>query len=542
MVFIKMNGGGVLRTQYLFFVLLFIAGVHCCLGQESIIPRPNNIALQEGSFAITPKTVIVTGRKTAHTAAFLNDYLKTRYGFALKTVSKTIGSNAVFLTAADQKGRAKEGYRLRVGRNGIYIEGNDEAGCFYGMQSLIQLLPTDKQAALKVPYIKVTDAPRFSYRGAMLDAARHFFSVAYTKRFIDYLALHKINTFHWHLTDDQGWRIEIKQYPRLTAIGSQRSGSMVGHLNTKHPEENRYNTVPYGGYYTQDEVKDIVQYAAARYITVIPEIEMPGHSQAALAAYPYLGCTGGPYQVSKTWGVHTEVYCAGNDTTFTFLQKVLDEVLELFPSQYIHIGGDECPKIRWKSCSRCQQRMRVLGLNDEHRLQVYFMNRIGQYLKNRGRKIIAWDDILEGNDHTGRRTTTVMSWRGDKGGIEGARLKYPVIMTPDDKCYLDYSQTKQEDSLVIGGYLPLDMVYRYEPLPQVLTPEEGRFILGSQANVWTEYISNPAKLEYMVFPRLSALSEVLWSAKKDRDFGDFKKRLADQLQRYRLWGINYFNQ
>jgi hexosaminidase len=360
---------------------------------------------------------------------------------------------------------------------------------------------------------------------------RHFFPVDFIKKYIDYIALHKMNYFHWHLTEDQGWRIEIKKYPRLTEVGAYRDGTIIGHFPGKGNDSIRY-----GGFYTQEEIKEVVAYAAKRYITVIPEIEMPGHSSAALTSYPYLGCTGGPYKVQQTWGVFEDVYCAGNDSVFTFLQDVIDEVITLFPSKYIHIGGDESPKTRWKSCPKCQKRIKDNNLKDEHELQSYFVQRMEKYINSKGRTIIGWDEILEGGLAP---NAMVMSWRGEKGGIEAARQNHNVIMTPSSHVYLDHSQTKKEDSVTIGGFLPIQKVYSYEPVPKELTGEQAKHVFGAQANVWTEYMGSTQKVEYMLFPRLSALSEVLWSPAAQREWPDFEKRLPQQLKRYDLWKTNY---
>ncbi|HMH23717.1 MAG TPA: family 20 glycosylhydrolase, partial [Puia sp.] len=442
-------------------------------------------------------------------------------------------------------------YQMKVSSAGISIVGDTHPGTFYGIQTLIQLLPTDPSLSggtnggdddaagdaagkrgLNIPAVSIEDYPRFGYRGMHLDVGRHFFPVSFVKKYIDYLALHKMNYFHWHLTEDQGWRIEIKKYPRLTEIGSWRSSTIIGH----NPGTGN-DSIPHGGYYTQEEIKDVVKYAADRYITILPEIELPGHSSAALTAYPSLGCTGGPYMVQQHWGVFKDVFCAGNDSTFQFLEDVLDEVMALFPSKYIHIGGDECPKDSWKKCPKCQKRIKDNGLKDENELQSYFVQRIEKYINSKGRRMIGWDEILEGGL---ARDATVMSWRGEKGGIEAAKQDHDVIMTPGDYVYFDHAQIKNEDSLNIGGFLPLDKVYSYEPVPPTLTTEQAKHIWGAQANVWTEYMTNPRKVEYMIFPRMSALAEVLWSPKEQRNWPDFEKRLQTQYKRYGLWGVNYY--
>lgn len=348
------------------------------------------------------------------------------------------------------------------------------------------------------------------------------------------MAMYKLNTFHWHLTEDQGWRLEINQYPKLAEISSWRDETVVGHASRSKV----YDGIGYGGFYTQKQVKEIVQYATDRFITVVPEIEMPGHSTAVLAAYPELGCTGGPYNVVTTWGVHKDVFCAGKEETFKFLQNVLDEVCELFPSKYIHIGGDECPKDRWKECPDCQKRIKDNGLKDEHELQSYFIKRIEKYLNSKGRQIIGWDEILEGGLAPG---ASVMSWRGIKGGIEAAKQKHNVVMTPGSHMYFDHYQSKITDKepLAIGGYLPLDVVYSYEPIPEELSADEQKYIMGAQANVWTEYIATTKYAEYMLFPRVCALAEVVWTPKEKKDFTDFSKRMDTEYLRLYRYGINY---
>jgi hexosaminidase len=498
----------------------------------NIIPKPVSLKTSPGSFRVDRNTVLVADGANKDAADFFNKYLNDYYGFTLKTAASADKnyirfSTKTFVKAPDNPER----YTFTSTSKGVDISGDSDDGTFRGTQTLIQLLPTAKSASLQIPLVVIEDQPRLKYRGAMLDVGRHFFSVDYVKQFIDYIALHRMNTFHWHLTEDQGWRIEIKKYPKLTEVGAYRDGTIIGH----YPGTGNDN-IHYGGFYTQEEIKDVLDYAAKRHITVIPEIEMPGHSGAALASYPYLGCTGGPYQVKQTWGVHKDVYCAGNDSTFDFLEDVLDEVMALFPSEYIHIGGDECPKDAWKACPKCQKRMKDLGLKDEHELQSYFIQRIEKYLNSKGRKIIGWDEILEGGLAP---NATVMSWRGEQGGIEAAKQNHDVIMTPGTHVYLDHAEKKNEDSLNIGGYLPLTKVYSYEPVPNVLSAEQKKKILGAQANIWTEYMANPQKVNYMIFPRLTALSEVLWSPAGSRNWNDFEKRLAAQLKRYDLWGVHY---
>ncbi|HEY1007521.1 MAG TPA: family 20 glycosylhydrolase [Sphingobacteriaceae bacterium] len=518
-----------------YIVILFIFIGQSVLAQTvSVIPRPVSYEAKGGTFSIGPATALVVSDAGDQKAArFFNDYLQQFYGFKLAVKSRGT-DNAIQLRTAGKAGTSRDGYSLQVTGKGVLIEGETYPGTFYGIQSLIQLLPVSgkKGSALAVPLVSIRDEPRFSYRGMHLDVGRHMFPVSFVKQYIDYIALHKMNYFHWHLTEDQGWRIEIKKYPELTRAGAYRDGTIIGRYPGTGNDRTRY-----GGFYTQDEIREVVKYAADRHITVVPEIEMPGHSSAALTAYPHLGCPGtGPYKVEQTWGVFDDVYCAGNDSTFTFLQDVMDEVLALFPSPYIHIGGDESPKANWKKCPRCQARIRAEGLKDEHELQSYFIQRMEKYINSKGRTIIGWDEILEGGLAP---NAIVMSWRGEAGGIEAARQQHQVIMTPGSHVYLDHSQSSREDSVTIGGYTTVEKTYSYEPIPKELTPEEGKYILGAQANVWTEYMRYPAKVEYQIFPRMSALSEVLWSPKESRDWKDFEKRLSDQFSRYELWGANY---
>ena len=511
----------------------------------------------KGNFILSGETVIVLSDDSGkHSADFLNDYLKQFYSFQLKIVKKA-KDNFIFLSTMNENKNAEhpEGYDLKIDKNSVDIVGYSNAGTFYGIQSLIQLLPIPDSKSkivnqkLAIPQLSISDYPRFAYRGMHLDCGRHFFSVDFIKKYIDWIALHKMNYFHWHLTEDQGWRIEIKKYPKLTQIGAWRNGTIIGH----YPGTGNDN-IHYGGYYTQEQIKAIVKYAADRYITIIPEIEMPGHSSAAIAAYPFLSCfpdeptkkyfpkqcawsgdTTGK-KVEQGWGVFDDVFCAGKESTFKFLEDVLDEVMALFPSKYIHIGGDECPKENWKRCPFCQKRIKDEGLKDENALQSYFIQRIEKYVNSKGRTIIGWDEILEGGLAP---NAVVMSWRGEQGGIDAARQNHNVIMTPGGWCYFDHSQSENEDSVTIGGYTPIEKVYSYEPVPDSLTVEQSKFVLGAQGNVWTEYMGNEKKVEYMIFPRMAALSEVLWTKKENRDWNDFEKRLMVQFKRYDLWKVNY---
>ena len=521
-------------------VILALAGVSACnnnhqnapKGKVSIIPIPVSVTEKPDSFLLDKQTVLVaTTPEDQQAAGLFNAWLKELTGYEL-TIAEQGEQNAIVLHTGTDSSAHAEGYRLQVAKDRIDINGNDGAGTFYGIQTLIQLLPVEKGNALWIPGVDITDYPRFSYRGLHLDVCRHFFPVDFIKKYIDLLSIHKLNTFHWHLTEDQGWRIEIKKYPRLQEIASKRKESMVGHYN-----DQQFDGKPYGGYYTQEEIKDVVAYAAERHVTVIPEIEMPGHALAALAAYPHLGCTGGPYEVGTKWGVYDDIFCAGNDSVFLFLQDVLDEVITLFPGKYIHIGGDEAPKTRWEKCPKCQRRMKEEGLKDEHALQSYFIQRMEKYLNSKGHSIIGWDEILEGGLAP---NATVMSWRGIEGGIAAARQQHDVIMTPGNYCYFDHYQSKSKNEPVaIGGFTPVSEVYSYEPVPEELGREQATYIKGAQGNVWTEYMDNSSHVEYMVYPRASALAEVVWSPADKRNYDDFVERLKQHLHRLDMKKVNY---
>ena len=515
-------------------LLTLAAGIVLCScgshdPQIAIVPYPNHLETGRGTYRVTDRPVTCDSRTDERTQ-------RAVVGFAARLATVTGGTNPV--TVADEmpasgirfvtdESLPAEGYELNVDGEGIEVRASQFPGFLYALQSLGQLLPAAvygtepaPDAAWEVPCVKIADAPRFAYRGMHLDVARHFFSVDEVKRYIDVMAIHKLNTLHWHLTDDQGWRIEIKRYPELTAVGSIRKATVV------RKEWGTYDGTPYGGFYTQDEIRDVVKYAADRGVTVIPEIDLPGHMLAALTAYPELGCTGGPYEVWGRWGVADDVLCPGREKTFEFLEGVLTEVMELFPSEYIHIGGDECPKVRWEKCPRCQAKIRQLGLKDdgehtaEHYLQSYVTDRIGKFLAQHGRRIIGWDEILEGRAPS---DAVVMSWRGSEGGIAAAKLGHDVIMTPNSHFYFDYYQSLDTDAepFGIGGYIPMEQVYSYDPAFPELTPEQQKHILGVQANLWTEYVLSDEHLEYMLLPRLAALSEVQWCQPETKDWNRF---------------------
>ncbi len=513
----------------------------------SLIPKPAELVMARGNFIIDHKTVLKVSPlndQTISVAESLAGMIRKSASVPLPVSegSKEAGNSIVMVidTAVSDN---SEGYILSVTGRSIFLKSPSAEGLFRGVQTIRQLLPPQLEtegaltgeAAAVLPACYITDAPRFSYRGLHLDVCRHFFTVDEVKRYLDIMALHKFNVFHWHLTDDQGWRIEIKKYPELTTVGSQRKETLAGH-GGRPPFT--FDGIPHGGYYTQEQAREIVKYAADRFITVIPEIEMPGHAVAAIASYPWLSCTGNELDVQTRWGVFDDVFCAGKDTVFAFLEDVLDEVIEIFPSEYIHIGGDECPKVRWENCSSCQKRIKDEGLKDEHGLQSWFITRMEKYLNARGRQIIGWDEILEGGLAPG---ATVMSWRGVNGGIEAARMGHDAIMTPTGFAYLDYYQSEPVgEPLAIGGYVPLEKVYSFEPLPAELTPDEQKHILGFQGNVWTEYIPTLSHLEYMAFPRAFAIAETGWTPALKKDFEEFLTRLEVQKERYDLMKINYF--
>ena len=536
-------------------VIALLVNYLLATGQNTLnlAPMPAEVKMGKGIFSINKNTLIVIeGKGQNKNTLVLNEYLKNTVGYKLQIAKKNTTSNAIVLNTNRLDSKISGSYILESNSKATTISGFDDAGISYGIQTLIQLLQTSnplsnvKKFSLSIPQLSIIDYPRFQYRGMHLDVARHFYPVSFIKKYIDYLAAYKFNTFHWHLTDDQGWRIEIKKYPKLTEVGGFRTGTIIGRYPGKGNDNLRY-----GGFYTQTQIKEIVQYAADKYITVIPEIEMPGHASAAIASYPQLSCfpnedTQVPVdcawngsrkskQVQQTWGVFEDVF-APTDYTFNFLQDVLDEVITLFPSKYIHIGGDECPKEAWKKSEVCQQLIKENNLKDEHGLQSYFINTIEKYLNTKGKNIIGWDEILEGGLAP---NATVMSWRGEAGGIEAAKQGHKVIMTPGKPVYFDHSQSKNEDSVTIGGYNSIEDVYAYEPIPAALNSEQAKYVLGAQANIWTEYMKNERKVEYMLFPRIAALSEVLWSPKEKRNWNDFERRLPAIFENLEKQKINY---
>lgn len=528
--------------------------------QLNIIPKPvyAKIEPEQKGFSINSQTRIVIENDSLQTVAtFFNSYLEKYLQLKLTITTVKPADNYISLAINTGASQFDNAYTLGSSTKNITITGTSKPGVFYGIQTLIQLLPTAKVQILNIPAATVTDYPRFDYRGMHLDVSRHFFDVAFIKQYIDYLALRKMNYFHWHLTDDHGWRIEIKKYPKLTEVGAWRNGSIVGLWPGKGNENIKYQVlpndvkitpanaviktdgVPHGGFYTQEEVRDVIKYAADRYITIIPEIEMPAHSMAALAAYPEFGTDPKRgYKVAETWGMmnkYNNVF-QPTDKTFSFLEDVLTEVMALFPSQYIHIGGDEASKIWWKQSAETQKIMKEKGIKDEVALQSYFIHRIENFVNSKGKTIIGWDEILDGGLAP---NAVVMSWRGEKGGISAAKVKQKVIMSPEEKLYLNHKQFMKDDSLAANKFLPLETVYNYEPVPAELNAEQAKYIWGAQGNLWSEYIGNPAKVDYMLFPRMDALSEIQWSQKGQKNYADFLNRLKTQFKRYDLMGITY---
>ncbi len=507
----------------------------------SIIPKPMQTEIRQGSFTFNKNTTVFAEDEFKIASDFLRNYLRKGAGIGLE---KALRNKASIIIKKDSL-QAPEWYSLTVSEDKITIKATDAGGAFYAVQTLRQLLPVDLERINSVPFqeiiipqVFITDAPKFKYRGMHLDVGRHFFDKKFIKQYIAHLSMLKMNYFHWHLTEDQGWRIEIKQYPKLTSHAAYREETLIGHYNDL---PHRFDGQRYGGYYTQEDIKEIVTFAAEHNVTIIPEIEMPGHAQAAISAYPELGCTGEEVPVATKWGIFENIYCP-NEETFTFLKNVLTEVMELFPGEYIHIGGDEAPKKQWENCGHCQKLIKDLDLKDENGLQSYFIKKIEKFVNSKGKKIIGWDEILEGGLAP---NATVMSWRGTQGAVEAAKEGHDVILTPGSHAYFDHYQANYSDEpLAIGGYLPLIKVYGFNPVPEELTAEEATYVLGAQGNVWTEYMTTTDQVEYMVFPRILAMSEVVWSgASKDLEmnYPEFLSRLESFMKRMDALSINYAN-
>ena len=518
-----------------------------------IIPQPKEVSLDERKpFELNFKTIVYYEAGLEREAMFLSEYVSNILHIGLNQQEYHGQTDGIVLSVVPEDFTQAEAYEIKVTSKQVTIKGSDAAGVFYGIQTLRKSIPftsisTDQQqisdirlsdVSCQLPSGIIRDWPNFAYRGMHLDPCRHYMDLDSVKIYLDMMALHNMNQFHFHLSEDQGWRIEIKKYPELTEIGAYRNGTVIGHNGQI------YDTIRHGGFYTQDELRDLIQYAAERHINIIPEIDLPGHMQAALACYPQLGCTGGPYEVWRRWGISDDVLCAGNEEAMQFVEDVLNEVMDVFPSPYIHIGGDECPKVRWEKCPKCQAKIKELGIkaNDkfsaEDYLQSYVMNRMAKVVEARGRRVIGWDEILEGNVS---ETAIIMSWRGTEGGIEAARKGHDVIMTPSSHLYFDYYQSEDiaSEPMCIGGYLPVERVYEFQPLPAELAPEQQKHIIGVQANIWTEYIASFRHVQYMAMPRMDALTELQWNNPKERDFDAFVERCRKMTQLYDLYHYNY---
>ena len=523
----------------LFAVVLFTAcrPAATAKGNLDVIPQPQEIVLARDTtpFIIDRSTTIVypaTNEKMHRTADFLATFIKEMTGTEVRVSDKEKSSNAIILAVDSTMGHP-EGYKLQITPEKVLLTGGSEAGVFYGIQTIHKALPIlkDGKVAAALPAGTVTDFPRFRYRGFMIDVGRHFFPVSYLKQMIDLMALHNINYFHWHLTEDQGWRIEIKKYPKLTEVGSKRDSTIIDW------ETKKFDGKPHSGFYTQDEAREIVRYAADRFITVVPEIDLPGHTTAALASYPELGCTGGPYKVLCSFGVFPDVLCAGNDQTLQFTKDVLDEIMDIFPSEYIHIGGDECPKSRWEKCPKCQAKIKELGIkalpkhSKENQLQTYFMSELEKEINAHGRRMLGWDEVLEGGLTP---NSTIMSWRGIQGGIEAARQHHDVIMTPIQRLYFSNPRINK-----MTGFEWMNRVYNFEPVPAELTDAEKKFVIGTQGCIWTEWTADSTKMEWQILPRMAALSEIQWTLPEHKNFERFMERLPEMLKIYSSLDYGY---
>jgi hexosaminidase len=526
-------------------VLLSITVVHGEVTMPPLIPQPVKMEPAEGRFTLTPRTQLIGPETAVPVMRCLREALAPATGFTLpiQSAPQSKYPGIVFAIKPELAGElGKEGYRLTVTSENVIIEAVENNGLFYASQTIRQLLPTAifqtrevRNLEWTIPCVTITDYPRFQWRGMHLDVCRHFMPKEFVKKYIDLIALHKMNVFHWHLTDDQGWRIEIKKYPRLTDVGAWRKETILGHARGNRSNW-RFDGTPHGGWYTQEDVREIVAYAAERFVTVVPEIEMPGHAQAAIAAYPELGTTGKAVDVLTYWGGCEEIFNV-EESTLTFLQDVLLEVLELFPSKFIHIGGDEVTKQPWKDDPRAQSRIKALGVKDEDELQSWFIRQMDAFLAECGRRLVGWDEILEGGLAPG---ATVMSWRGETGGIAAANAGHDVVMTPGTHTYFDkYQADPETELLAIGGFIPLEKVYAYEPIPSDVAPGKAKHVLGAQGQIWTEYIPTSDRVEYMAYPRACALAEVVWTPAGQKDFSDFKTRLAEHLKRLDMLCVNY---
>lgn len=534
-----------LLTTLMLMLSCFIARGAEKADYAQVIPQPRSVNMQKGApFLLQSSTVITytAGNDMQRNATFLSQWINELTGVKLGVQATKGKAKSVISLVIDAKAKDinnTEGYAINITNKGIVVRGKTAAGVFYGCQTLRKTMPAlknaDGTAVIEMPAVAITDEPRFGYRGMHLDCSRHFYKASFVKQYIDMIALHNMNRFHWHLTDDQGWRFAVDKYPKLATIASQRNGTMLGHC------PNVIDHTPYGGYYTDEEIKDIIKYAADRYITIIPEVDMPGHMMAVLAAYPELGCTGGPYETAMRWGIFEDILCAGNPKSYEFLEAVLDKVCDLFPSRYIHIGGDEAPRTRWEKCPKCQAIIAKEGIvakdghSKEALLQGYLTHKVQAYLESKGRRIIGWDELLGCDVDT---TATIMSWRGSEPGAKGAKLGHDVIMTPMPHCYFDFYQTKdiRNEPVAIGNFLDVAKVYAMQPVADGLSPEAAKHIIGVQANVWTEYITCPEYVEYMILPRMAALAEVQWMPESQKNFDAFKKRITSFRSIYDHYG------
>ena len=534
-----------LLTTLMLMLSCFIARGAEKADYAQVIPQPRSVNMQKGApFLLQSSTVITytAGNDMQRNATFLSQWINELTGVKLGVQATKGKAKSVISLVIDAKAKDinnTEGYAINITNKGIIVRGKTAAGVFYGCQTLRKTMPAlknaDGTAVIEMPAVAITDEPRFEYRGMHLDCSRHFYKASFVKQYIDMIALHNMNRFHWHLTDDQGWRFAVDKYPKLATIASQRNGTMLGHC------PNVIDHTPYGGYYTDEEIKDIIKYAADRYITIIPEVDMPGHMMAVLAAYPELGCTGGPYETAMRWGIFEDILCAGNPKSYEFLEAVLDKVCDLFPSRYIHIGGDEAPRTRWEKCPKCQAIIAKEGIvakdghSKEALLQGYLTHKVQAYLEAKGRRIIGWDELLGCDVDT---TATIMSWRGSEPVAKGAKLGHDVIMTPMPHCYFDFYQTKdiRNEPVAIGNFLDVAKVYAMQPVADGLSPEAAKHIIGVQANVWTEYITCPEYVEYMILPRMAALAEVQWMPESQKNFDAFKKRITSFRSIYDHYG------
>ena len=536
-----------LLTTLMLMLSCFIARGAEKADYAQVIPQPRSVNMQKGAPFLLQSSTIITytaGNDMQRNATFLSQWINELTGVKLGVQATKGKAKSVISLVIDAKAKDinnTEGYAINITNKGIVVRGKTAAGVFYGCQTLRKTMPAlknaDGTAVIEMPAVAITDEPRFGYRGMHLDCSRHFYKASFVKQYIDMIALHNMNRFHWHLTDDQGWRFAVDKYPKLATIASQRNGTMLGRC------PNVIDHTPYGGYYTDEEIKDIIKYAADRYITIIPEVDMPGHMMAVLAAYPELGCTGGPYETAMRWGIFEDILCAGNPKSYEFLEAVLDKVCDLFPSRYIHIGGDEAPRTRWEKCPKCQAIIAKEGIvakdghSKEALLQGYLTHKVQAYLEAKGRRIIGWDELLGCDVDT---TATIMSWRGSEPGAKGAKLGHDVIMTPMPHCYFDFYQTKdiRNEPVAIGNFLDVAKVYAMQPVADGLSPEAAKHIIGVQANVWTEYITCPEYVEYMILPRMAALAEVQWMPESQKNFDAFKKRITSFRSIYDHYGWN----